>query len=106
MRAYALGAVPAAFLIIPTSAFSAQIEVGPGGIRVGPGYHHHMYNYGGEADVQNCGRPASTSKSSGNREWATAAGTARFATEGDAKKGLQGTRRVRHNLAGPLYAHR
>lgn len=47
MRAYALGAVAAAFLILPTSAFSAQIEVGPGGIRVGPDYHHHMYNYGG-----------------------------------------------------------
>ena len=48
MRAYALGAVAAAFLIIPTSAFSAQIEVSTEEIRdFGPGYHHHMYNYGG-----------------------------------------------------------
>ena len=44
MRTYALGAVAAAFLILPTSAFSAQIEVGPGGIKVGPGYHHRIYN--------------------------------------------------------------
>jgi hypothetical protein len=47
MRTFALGAVAAAFLIMPTSAFSAQIEVGPGGIRVGPGYPHHVYNYAG-----------------------------------------------------------
>ena len=47
MRTYALGAVATAFLILPKTAFSAQIEVGPGGIRMEPGYHHRIYNYSG-----------------------------------------------------------
>ena len=43
MRTYIIAAVTAVLFVLPTSAFS-QIEVGPGGIRVGPGSHHRYYN--------------------------------------------------------------
>lgn len=46
MRAYVLAAAAAVLLVIPSSAFSQDIHIGPGGVRVGPGYHHY-YNYGG-----------------------------------------------------------
>ncbi len=46
MRTYVLAAVAAALFALPTSAFSEDIYIGPGGVRVGPGYHDY-YNYGG-----------------------------------------------------------
>ncbi len=46
MRAYVLAVAAAALLVIPSSAFSQDIHIGPGGVRVGPGYHHY-YNRGG-----------------------------------------------------------
>jgi hypothetical protein len=42
MRNYVLAAIAAACFVLPTTAFS-QVEVGPGGVRVGPGYHRY-YN--------------------------------------------------------------
>jgi hypothetical protein len=47
MRKYLLAGLSAAILTVPTAAFPAQIDIGPGGVRVGPGYHRHYYNYGG-----------------------------------------------------------
>jgi hypothetical protein len=46
MRKYILAAATAALFVVPTYAFSQEIHIGPGGVRVGPGYHHY-YNYGG-----------------------------------------------------------
>ena len=43
MRAYILAAAAAALFVIPTYAFSQEIQIGPGGVRVGPGYHSHRY---------------------------------------------------------------
>ena len=43
MRTYILAAATAALFAIPTYAFSQEVHIGPGGVRVGPGYHHH-YN--------------------------------------------------------------
>jgi hypothetical protein len=42
MRSFVLALATAALFAIPTtSAFSqVDVEVGPGGVRVGPGYHH------------------------------------------------------------------
>ena len=45
MRTYVLAAVTAALVVLPNLAFSQAIDVGPGGIRVEPGYpHHRLYN--------------------------------------------------------------
>ena len=41
MRAYVLAAMTAALFVLPNSAFSQAIDIGPGGIRVAPGYQHH-----------------------------------------------------------------
>jgi hypothetical protein len=43
MRTYILAAATAALFILPTAAFS-QVEVGPGGVRIGPGPYHRYYN--------------------------------------------------------------
>jgi hypothetical protein len=45
MPTYILGAIVAALLVLPTCAFSQEIDIGPGGVRVGPG-HDHYYNSG------------------------------------------------------------
>ena len=44
MRTYVLAATTAALFVLPTAAFSQHVDVGPGGVRVGPGYHHRDYN--------------------------------------------------------------
>jgi predicted ribosomally synthesized peptide with SipW-like signal peptide len=46
MRPYILAVFTAALFALPTSAAFSQVdvEVGPGGVRVGPGYHRHYYN--------------------------------------------------------------
>ena len=42
MRTYILGIATAALFVLPTSAFSqVDVEVGPGGVQVRPGYHRH-----------------------------------------------------------------
>jgi hypothetical protein len=43
MRTYVLAIATAALFAIPTAAFSENIYVGPGGVRVGPS-HHRFYN--------------------------------------------------------------
>jgi hypothetical protein len=53
MRTYALAIATAALFAIPTSAFSQNVEFGPGGIRIDPGYHGYyhgrsVYRRGGE----------------------------------------------------------
>jgi predicted ribosomally synthesized peptide with SipW-like signal peptide len=50
MRPYVLAIFTAALFALPTSAAFSQVdvEVGPGGVRVGPGYHRHYYNRYGE----------------------------------------------------------
>jgi hypothetical protein len=53
MRPYVLAAVSTALFAVPTAAFSEKISVGPGGIKVGPRYHHY-YNYAGDR----CGHEA------------------------------------------------
>jgi hypothetical protein len=47
MRAYFLAAAAAALMVVPSLAFSQEVQIGPGGVRVGPGYHRHYYNYSG-----------------------------------------------------------
>jgi hypothetical protein len=47
MRIYAIAIAAAALLAIPTSAFSQGIEVGPGGVKVDPGYHHRYQGRSG-----------------------------------------------------------
>ena len=46
MRKYIFAMCAAALFALPTSvAFSqVDVEVGPGGVHVGPGYHRHYYN--------------------------------------------------------------
>ena len=45
MRTYVLAAMTAVLLVLPNLAFSQSVDVGPGGIRVEPGYRHHrLYN--------------------------------------------------------------
>ena len=45
MRAFFLAIGAAALVILPTSSFSqVDVEVGPGGFNVGPGYHRHYDN--------------------------------------------------------------
>ena len=41
MRTYILAAATAALFALPVSAFSQDVEFGPGGVRVYP--HHHGY---------------------------------------------------------------
>ena len=69
MRTYILAMATTALFVLPTSAFSqVDVEVGPGGVQVGPGYHRHYddgYHRGivmAEDDVESCGKPASTRK--------------------------------------------
>jgi hypothetical protein len=45
MRTYVLIAVAAALFVLPTAAFSEQIDIGPGGVRIGPDHHHHYYSH-------------------------------------------------------------
>jgi hypothetical protein len=54
MRRYALAIFTAALFALPTSAAFSQVnvEIGPGGVRVGPGYHRHLYN---RSDEGRCG---------------------------------------------------
>ena len=48
MRTYILAIATAALFAIPTEAFSEDITIGPGGVRIGPSYgHHRLYNQGG-----------------------------------------------------------
>ena len=45
MRTYILAIATAALFAIPTAAFSEDITIGPGGVRIGPSYgHHRLYN--------------------------------------------------------------
>ena len=46
MRKYLFAVCSAAVFALPTSAAFSQVdvEVGPGGFYVGPGYHRHYYN--------------------------------------------------------------
>ena len=54
MRPYILAVFTAALFALPTSAAFSQVdvEIGPGGVRVGPGYHRHLYN---RSDEGRCG---------------------------------------------------
>ena len=48
MRTYILAIATAALFAIPTAAFSQEIGIGPGGVRISPNYgHHRLYNYQG-----------------------------------------------------------
>ena len=42
MRKYALAIAAASLFAFPASAFSQEIEIGPGGVGIGPGYHHYQ----------------------------------------------------------------
>jgi len=45
MRTYVLAAMTATLLVLPNLASSQSVDVGPGGIRIEPGYRHHrLYN--------------------------------------------------------------
>ena len=64
MRTYALAIAAAALFALPTSAFPQGVEFGPGGIRIGPGYHgqfHGRSAYG--VNAGNYGKRASTKRS-------------------------------------------
>jgi hypothetical protein len=58
MRTDILAIATAARFAIPTAAFSESINVGPGGVRIGPSYgHHRLYNrYEGVYDRYESGR--------------------------------------------------
>jgi hypothetical protein len=43
MRRCILAIATAALFAIPTAAFSEDIQIGPGGVRIGPSYGHHRY---------------------------------------------------------------
>ena len=45
MRTYVLIAAAAALFVLPTAAFSEQIDIGPGGVRIGPDHHHLYYSH-------------------------------------------------------------
>jgi hypothetical protein len=46
MRAYLVATITAAALVLPTIAASAEVDVGPGGVRIGTGhYHRHYYDH-------------------------------------------------------------
>jgi hypothetical protein len=47
MRTYVLAAIAAAAIVLPTAAFSVEVDVGPGGVRVGTGHYHHHDRYEG-----------------------------------------------------------
>ncbi len=40
MRSAFLAAAAAVFFVLPASSFAQELEFGPGGVRVEPGYHH------------------------------------------------------------------
>ena len=45
MRTCILAIATAALFAIPTAAFSEDIQIGPGGVKIGPSYgHHRLYN--------------------------------------------------------------
>ena len=45
MRTYTLAIATAALFAVPTAAFSEEIGIRPGGVRIGPNYgHHRLYN--------------------------------------------------------------
>jgi hypothetical protein len=44
MRTYVLAIVGAALFALPTSAFSQEIDFGPGGVRI----HRHHHGYGAD----------------------------------------------------------
>lgn len=49
MRAYALAILATIFFVIPTLAFSqVGVEIGPGGVYVGPRYRHYDDGYRGD----------------------------------------------------------
>ena len=54
MRPYVLAIFTAALFALPTSAAFSQVnvEVGPVGVRVGPGYHRHLYNRSDEGQCR------------------------------------------------------
>jgi hypothetical protein len=54
MRTYVLAMFTAALFALPTSAAFSQVdvEIGSGGVRVGPGYHRHLYNRSDEGRCQ------------------------------------------------------
>jgi hypothetical protein len=60
MRTYALAIAAAALFAFPASAFSQGIEFGPGGVRIEPPYHGYLPT---AANVENCGKRASTRRS-------------------------------------------
>jgi hypothetical protein len=43
MRTYILATAIATLFTIPTAAFSEDIQIGPGGVRIGPSYGQHRY---------------------------------------------------------------
>ena len=49
MRTYILAAATAALFALPVSAFSQEVEFGPGGIRIEP---HHYRHHGYAADCR------------------------------------------------------
>jgi hypothetical protein len=46
MRIHVLALIAAALLSIPSPSYAQGVEVGPGGIRVDPGYHRYPRHYG------------------------------------------------------------
>ena len=56
MRTYAIAIATAALFATPTYAFSQELEFGPGGVRIEPGFHEHHHegrhegraSYGGQ----------------------------------------------------------
>jgi hypothetical protein len=47
MRKYVFAICTAALFAIPSVAFSQEVYVGPGGVRVGPGHHRYYNRYEG-----------------------------------------------------------
>jgi hypothetical protein len=64
VRKFALALAVAALFALPTSAFSQDVEIGPGGVQINPGYHHHITR---RATAGNCAQPACTKTSGENR---------------------------------------
>ena len=55
MRRYIIAAATAALFAIPTAALSLEVDVGPGGVRVGHGYHGYHRGYYNRYGGGRCG---------------------------------------------------
>ena len=107
MRTYILAIATAALFAIPTAAFSEEIGIGPGGVRIGLTTAITASTTTKADAALNCGKLAFIRKSWASKEWATVRDIAKCA----ASSGGQLRNPERHSsgffyLANTLAPHR